>query len=100
MTKQEFESTKEWLEKVTSLTFDGTDRDGDDEAVFADGIAYFHKNFGYDDGIVTLIFSDDANGEYAETTIRTNGIEVSVALHSSPNHRLSVEVFEHIVYHN
>lgn len=98
MTKQEFESTKTWVEKRTGITFDGINADGEKEVVFEYNRATFSKDVDDEGKVIAYLEIGD---EIARVWITRLGFEpIEVASHNNPNHHLSVEVFEHIVYHN
>lgn len=98
MTKQEFESTKVWLEKITNISFDGKDADGDNEAVFVDNKAFFCKSL--ENGAeISLVFSDDDC--YLILTDYSRGYnEMELYKTDDRNAHQCADVFHHIYHHN
>lgn len=104
MTRKDYEQTKEWLERVTGMTFDGETSDGNDEAVFEENerwqeesCAVFSKDIPDSTTLMTLIFTDN------DCKVEVSPLgqpPITLNQTSRSNAHLCVEVFDYAITHN
>ncbi len=93
MTQKEFESTKEWLEKVTGMEF------FDDQArLDEDGTAIFEKYIDADKRVT--LFIDDKEALLYLNLLNDEYSGIEICRHDRNNAHLCADVLHHMIHWN